>query len=141
MDGWVVDHRYEIVNDGWAVMAHDYSGIKSRGDYTKYPEATAHGHMEAKKMGYHLIYDRMPDGSQMKNPEATSHFLWNAVQRRVLSYLLAKKSTRGVSAPRVTPTEVRLCGTWEWTPGQGDRCLFWDWMDQLLQGPSRMDAQ
>ena len=91
----------------------------SRVAITQNIRALAHGHMEAKKMGYHLIYDRMPDGSQMKNPEATSHFLWNAVQRRVLSYLLAQqeKSTRGVSAPRVTPTGVRLCGTWEWTPG------------------------
>ena len=89
MGGPAIDRAY--VNDGWAVMAHDYSGITSRPHYTKYPVALAHGHMEAGKMGYSLIYDRMPDGSDLTDPKATSHYLWNAVQRRALSYLLAQK--------------------------------------------------
>jgi hypothetical protein len=112
MGGPAIDMKY--VNDGWAVMAHDYSGINTRSDYTKYPDALAHGHMEAKKMGHALIYDRMPDGSQTTNPKATSHYLWNAVQRRALSYLLAQKEVD--PAPRVTPMGVRLCGTLEWIP-------------------------
>ncbi len=91
--GWMgapaIDMAY--VNEGWAVMAHDYSGITKRPHYTKYPEALRHGHMEARKMGFSLIYDRMPDGSQLTDPKATSHYLWNAVQRRALSYLLAQK--------------------------------------------------
>ena len=116
MGGPAIDMKY--VNDGWAVMAHDYSGIKSRGDYTKYPEALAHGHMEAKKMGYHLIYDRMPDGSQMKNPKATSHFLWNAVQRRVLSYLLAQKE---VDPGRIGAKGYSYGGTIMWNLGMDPR--------------------
>ena len=116
MGGPAIDMKY--VNDGWAVMAHDYSGIKSRGDYTKYPEALAHGHMEAKKMGYHLIYDRMPDGSQMKNPKTTSHFLWNAVQRRVLSYLLAQQE---VDPGRIGAKGYSYGGTIMWNLGMDPR--------------------
>ena len=89
MGGPAIDKGF--VEDGWAVLAHDYSGINTRSNYTKYPLALAHGHMEAKKMGHSLIYDRMPDGSQLTNPKATSHYLWNAVQRRALSYLLSQK--------------------------------------------------
>ena len=90
----------------------------SRGDYTKYPEALAHGHMEAKKMGYQLIYDRMPDGSQMKNPKATSHFLWNAVQRRVLSYLLAQQE---VDPGRIGAKGYSYGGTIMWNLGMDPR--------------------
>lgn len=79
------------VHDGWAVLSHDYSGITSRAHYTKYPEALAHGYMEAKQMGHQLIYSRMPDGSQLTNPKATSHYLWNAIQRRALSYLATQE--------------------------------------------------
>lgn len=75
--GWMgrpaIDMKY--VNEGWAVMAHDYSGINQRSDYTKYPEALAHGHMDWKTKGYKLIYDRMPDGRQTTNPKETSHYL------------------------------------------------------------------
>lgn len=90
--GWygapVIDLKY--VRDGWAVLSHDYSGIK-REHYTVYPEKLVHGNMKARDMGYKLIYDSMPDGSQLTNPRATSHFLWNAIQRRALSYLIAQK--------------------------------------------------
>jgi len=91
--GWMGGPRPDMsyVNDGWAVMAHDYSGITTRPHFTRYPEALSHGHMEARKMGHALIYDRMPDGNQLTDPKATSHYLWNAVQRRALSYLLAQK--------------------------------------------------
>jgi len=117
MDGSSRD-RYEYVNDGWAVMAHDYSGINTRGDYTKYPDALAHGHMEAKKMGHALIYDRMPDGSQTTNPKATSHYLWNAVQRRALSYLLAQKE---VDPDRIGAKGYSYGGTIMWNLGMDPR--------------------
>lgn len=91
--GWMGSPRPDMnfVNDGWAVMSHDYSGITNRPHFTKYPEALGHGHMDAKEKGFSLIYDTMPDGSELTDPKATSHYLWNAVQRRVLSYLLAQK--------------------------------------------------
>lgn len=111
--GWMgapaIDPAY--VRDGWAVLAHDYSGITSRLHSTKYPKALAHGHMEAGKMGFSLIYDRMPDGSQLTDPKATSHYLWNAVQRRALSYLLAQK---GVDASRVGAKGYSYGGTIMW---------------------------
>ena len=116
MGGPAIDMNY--VNDGWAVMAHDYSGINKRSDYTQYPDALAHGHMEAKKMGHALIYDRMPDGSQTTNPKATSHYLWNAVQRRALSYLLAQKE---VDAGRIGAKGYSYGGTIMWNLGMDPR--------------------
>jgi dienelactone hydrolase len=116
MGGPAIDMKY--VKDGWAVMAHDYSGINTRSDYTKYPDALAHGHMEAKKMGYALIYDRMPDGSQTTNPKATSHYLWNAVQRRALSYLLAQKE---VDLDRIGAKGYSYGGTIMWNLGMDPR--------------------
>ncbi|MDG1139622.1 MAG: prolyl oligopeptidase family serine peptidase [Opitutales bacterium] len=116
MGGPAIDMKY--VNDGWAVMAHDYSGINKRSDYTKYPNALAHGHMEAKKMGHALIYDRMPDGSQTTNPKATSHYLWNAVQRRALSYLLAQKE---VDLDRIGAKGYSYGGTIMWNLGMDPR--------------------
>ena len=116
MGGPAIDMKY--VNDGWAVMAHDYSGINKRSDYTQYPNALAHGHMEAKKMGHQLIYDRMPDGSQTTNPKATSHYLWNAVQRRALSYLLAQKE---VDPNRIGAKGYSYGGTIMWNLGMDSR--------------------
>lgn len=34
--------------------------------------------MQARKMGFSLIYERMPDGSRLTDPKATSRYLWNA---------------------------------------------------------------
>jgi dienelactone hydrolase len=116
MGGPAIDMKY--VKDGWAVMAHDYSGINTRSDYTKYPDALAHGHMEAKKMGHALIYDRMPDGSQTTNPKATSHYLWNAVQRRTLSFLLAQKE---VDPDRIGAKGYSYGGTIMWNLGMDPR--------------------
>jgi len=79
------------VKEGWAVMSHDYSGLTNRQHHTQYPRAMMHGCMDARAKGFSLIYDRMPDGSQLTDPKATSHYLWNAIQRRALSYLLTQK--------------------------------------------------
>lgn len=110
--GWMggpgIDMDY--VNDGWAVMAHDYSGI-TRPHYTKYPKALGHGYMDARKMGHSLIYAKMPDGSQLIDPTATSHYLWNAIQRRALSYLIAQKE---VDADRIGAKGFSYGGTIMW---------------------------
>lgn len=98
------------VKDGWAVMAHDYSGIE-RPNYTKYPKGLAHGYMKAREMGHKLIYDKMPDGSQLKDPKATSHYLWNAIQRRALSYLIAQKE---VDKTRIGAKGYSYGGTIMW---------------------------
>jgi len=118
--GWMgapsLDMSY--VNDGWAVLAHDYSGITKRSHYTKYPEALRHGHMEARSMGHTLIYDRMPDGSQLTDLKATSHYLWNAVQRRALSYLLAQQE---VDSGRIGAKGYSYGGTIMWNLAMDSR--------------------
>ena len=116
MGGPSIDKGF--VEDGWAVLAHDYSGINTRSHYTKYPLDLAHGHMEAKKMGHSLIYDRMPDGSQLTNPKATSHYLWNAVQRRALSYLLSQKE---VDKNRIGAKGYSYGGTIMWNLAMDER--------------------
>ena len=69
-------------------------------------------------MGHALIYDRMPDGSQTTNPKATSHYLWNAVQRRALSYLLAQKE---VDPDRIGAKGYSYGGTIMWNLGMDSR--------------------
>ena len=69
------------------------------------------------KMGYQLIYDRMPDGSQMKTLRHFSFFMECRATEGSQLFLFAQQEVDpGVSALRVTPTGVRLCGIWEWTP-------------------------
>ena len=109
MGGPSIDKQY--VNDGWAVISHDYSGLTKRPHHTKYPPELGHGHMDAKEKGYTLIYDKMPDGSQTTDPKATSHYLWNAIQRRVLSYLLAQKE---VDSSRIGAKGYSYGGTIMW---------------------------
>ncbi len=109
MGGPSIDMQY--VNDGWAVISHDYSGLTKRSQHTKYPPKLGHGHMDAKEKGFALIYDKMPDGSQTTNPKATSHYLWNAIQRRVLSYLLAQKE---VDSSRIGAKGYSYGGTIMW---------------------------
>ena len=109
MGGPSIDMQY--VKDGWAVISHDYSGLSHRGNYTKYPKEMGHGYMDAKKQGYSLIYDRMPDGSQLTDPKQTSHYLWNAIQRRALSYLLAQKE---VDSTRIGAKGYSYGGTIMW---------------------------
>ena len=116
MGGPAIDQGY--VNDGWAVMAHDYSGLTKREHHTKYPKTMGHGHMDAREKGFKLIYDSMPDGSQMIDPKATSHYLWNAIQRRALSYLLAQKE---VDPDRIGAKGYSYGGTIMWNMGMDPR--------------------
>ena len=108
MGGPSIDMQY--VKDGWAVLSHDYSGLSHRGNYTSIEEM-GHGYMDAKKLGYSLIYDRMPYGSQLTDPKQTSHYLWNAIQRRALSYLLAQKE---VDSSRIGAKDIPTGGTIMW---------------------------
>lgn len=115
--GWMsyprIDDSY--VQDGWAVMAHDYRGKSSKSTAeqppTIYPEALSHGHMEPTFNNSKLIYSNLPDGSPITAPEQTSHYLWNAIQRRVLSYLLAQKE---VDKTRIGAKGYSYGGTLMW---------------------------
>jgi len=74
--------------------------------------------MDAREKGFKLIYDSMPDGSQMIDPKATSHYLWNAIQRRALSYLLAQKE---VDPDRIGAKGYSYGGTIMWNMGMDPR--------------------
>lgn len=115
--GWMsyprIDDSY--VQDGWAVMAHDYRGKSSQSKpdqpFTQYPEAMSHGHMEPKFNNSKLINATLPDGSQVTAPEQTSDYLWYAIQRRVLSYLLAQKE---IDKTRIGAKGYSYGGTLMW---------------------------
>ena len=109
MGGPAIDKAY--VNEGWAVLAHDYSGLTKRTHHTKYPKRLAHGNMDARDKGFSLIYSRMADGSEMTDPKTTSHYLWNVIQRRSLSYLLAQKE---VDPDRIGAKGYSYGGTIMW---------------------------
>ena len=108
--GWYASPRLSMdyVMDGWAVLAHDYAGYKFEGrqHYTKYPEKLSHGNMKGP-----LVYTKMPNGSQLTDPKATSHYLWNAIQRRALSYLMAQKE---VDPKRIGAKGYSYGGTIMW---------------------------
>ncbi len=90
--GWMglaaIDEAY--VKDGWAVLAHDYCGKSgNRPHFTKYPPGMEYGNMDA-ATGYR-VKDKLPDKTNITSPTQTDDYLWYAVQRRVLSYLIAQK--------------------------------------------------
>ena len=122
--GWMsyprIDDSY--VKDGWAVMAHDYRGKSSKTTaaqpFTIYPQSLNYGHMEPKINNSKLIYSILPDGSPVTAPEQTSHYLWNAIQRRVLSYLLAQKE---VDKTRIGAKGYSYGGTLMWNLAMDSR--------------------
>ncbi|MFM8981451.1 MAG: alpha/beta hydrolase family protein, partial [Spartobacteria bacterium] len=88
--GWYAPTRLDmdLVNEGWAVLAHDYCGKKEgRDHYTKYPKELVYGNMDQQSAN--------PEGykpfDQVTKPSQASDYLWYAIQRRALSYLLAQK--------------------------------------------------
>ena len=90
--GWMglaaIDEAY--VKDGWAVLAHDYCGKSgNRPHFTKYPPGMEYGNMDA-ATGYR-VKDKLPDKTNITSPTQTDDYLWYAVQRLVLSYLIAQK--------------------------------------------------
>lgn len=104
----------EYVNDGWAVMAHDYCGQKdNRPHYTRYPQKLDHGRMEAK-----TIHAKLPGGAEITDPKQTSHYLWFAIERRVLTYLLSQKE---VDKTRVGARGYSYGGTLMWNLGMDPR--------------------
>lgn len=110
--GWMgrpsIDMDY--VNNGWAVMSHDYCGkTGDRPRFTKYPEKLRYGNMD-KKVGYR-IKSKLPDGSFITDPKQTDDYLWYMIQRRVLSYLLKQKE---VDANRIGAKGYSYGGTIMW---------------------------
>lgn len=117
--GWMgapnINNSY--VNDGWAVMAHDYCGnTGDRKYYTKYPDRFRYGNMDA-KMGP-VIHDSLPDGKPISDPKQTSEYLWYAIERRVLSYLEQQKE---VDKNRLGASGYSYGGTLMWALGTDPR--------------------
>ena len=110
--GWMgaaePDRRF--VEDGWAVMAHDYCGrTGDRPHFTKYPEKLRHGNMDRTVAGPVRAQDL--DGKQITDPRQTSDYVWYAIQRRVLSYLEQQKE---VDDARLGATGYSYGGTLMW---------------------------
>jgi hypothetical protein len=110
--GWMsrpsIDMEY--VNNGWAVMSHDYCGkTGDRSQYTKYPENLRYGNMDV-DVGYR-IKSKLPDGSFIADPKQTDDYLWYVIQRRVLSYLLKQKE---VDSNRIGAKGYSYGGTIMW---------------------------
>ena len=117
--GWYAFPRLDmdLVNDGWAVLAHDYCGKKEgRPHYTKYPKELVYGNMDQKSAnpeGYQPF-----DPAQITKPSQTPDYLWSAIQRRALSYLLAQKE---VDKSRIGAKGYSYGGTIIWNLGMDPR--------------------
>lgn len=100
----------KFVDDGWAVMAHDYCGrTGDRPYFTKYPESLRHGNMDRTVAG--PVRSETLDGAAITDPKQTSDYLWYAIQRRVLSYLEQQKE---VDRTRLGATGYSYGGTLMW---------------------------
>ena len=118
--GWMskagIDMSY--VNDGWAVMSYDYCGKSDgRPEYTKYPESLRHGNMDKAASGG-TINSQRHDGSFITDPSQTSDFIWYALQRRVLSYMLSQKE---VDSDRIGAKGYSYGGSIIWNLGMDPR--------------------
>ena len=119
MHGWMGAPNVikEYVDDGWAVMAHDYCGkTRDRPQYTRYPEKLRHGNMDAKVCG--PVRSTTLEGKEITDPRQTSDFIWYAIQRRVLSYLAQRKE---VDPTRLGATGYSYGGTLIWHLGTDPR--------------------
>ncbi len=117
--GWMgrpaIDKGY--VNDGWAVLAHDYCGKSgTRDHYTKYPDSLIHGHMDRKEGP--PVWDSKKDRKSITHYNESSDYLWYAIQRRALSYLLAQKE---VDKTRIGAKGYSYGGTIMWNLGMDSR--------------------
>lgn len=107
----------DFVDDGWAVMAHDYCGrYDNRPHFTKYPESLRHGNMEPKAGP--PIHDTKPDGESITDPKQSSDYLWYAIERRVLSYLERQQE---VDKSRLGARGYSYGGTLLWPLGTDPR--------------------
>jgi dienelactone hydrolase len=110
--GWMgaAEPDRKFVEDGWAVMAHDYCGkTGTRPHFTRYPEKLWHGNMDRTVAGPVRAQDL--DGKQITDPKQTSDYVWYAIQRRVLSYLEQQKE---VDRTRLGATGYSYGGTLMW---------------------------
>ncbi len=110
--GWMgaAEPDRKFVEDGWAVMAHDYCGkTGARPHFTGYPEKLRHGNMDRTVAGPVRAQDL--DGKQTTDPKQTSDYVWYAIQRRVLSYLEQQKE---VDRTRLGATGYSYGGTLMW---------------------------
>lgn len=117
--GWmsVANIDKEYVENGWAVMAHDYCGrTRDRKEYTKYPESLRHGNMD-REIGP-PIWSETPDKKSITDPKQTSDYLWYAIERRVLSYLEQQKE---VDKTRLGAKGYSYGGTIMWALGTDPR--------------------
>ncbi|NLR93321.1 NPCBM/NEW2 domain-containing protein [Flammeovirga agarivorans] len=117
--GWMsqphIDMNY--VNDGWAVLAHDYCGkTGDRPHYTKYPESLKYGNIDNKE-GYR-IKNKLPDGSLITDPKQTDDYLWYVLQRRALSYLYQQKE---IDTDKIGAKGYSYGGTLMWNLGMDKR--------------------
>ena len=107
----------EFVQDGWAVMAHDYCGkTAGRTHFTRYPQRLRHGNMDRAE-GFH-VNGTLADGRQVTDPRQGSDYLWYALQRRVLSYLECQKE---VDRSRLGARGYSYGGTLMWNLGTDPR--------------------
>lgn len=118
--GWMsragIDMSY--VNDGWAEMSYDYCGkTDDRPQFTKYPESMRYCNMDRQVSGG-AINAQLKDGSSITDPRQTSDYVWYALQRRVLSYLLAQKE---VDKSRIGAKGFSYGGTIIWNLGMDPR--------------------
>jgi len=118
--GWYGSPRisHDYVNGGWAVLAHDYAGkFEGRQHYTRYPKKLRHGNMNP-KAGGGAINSRLPGRKSITDHTQTSDYLWYAIQRRALSYLLAQKE---VDPTRIGAKGYSYGGTIMWNLGMDPR--------------------
>lgn len=110
--GWMgaAEPDRKFVEDGWAVMAHDYCGkTGARPHFTGYPEKLRHGNMDRTVAG--PARAKGLDGKEITDPKQTSDYVWYAIQRRVLSYLEQQKE---VDRTRLGATGYSYGGTLMW---------------------------
>ena len=117
--GWMgapsVDMSY--VNEGWAVLAHDYCGkAHNRTHHTKYPKRLQHGNMDRGEGP--PIWDHTSGRDPITDYRQSSDYMWYAIQRRALSYLLAQKE---VDASRIGAKGYSYGGTVMWNLAMDSR--------------------
>lgn len=103
----------DYVNEGWAVLAHDYAGELNNQHYTKYPEELSHGNMKRQP-----VWTKYRDGTSIADPKEASDYIWSAIQRRALSFLLTQKE---VDAERIGAKGFSYGGTIMWNLGMDSR--------------------
>ena len=97
------------VEEGWAVMAHDYCGQVPGRAFTRYPERFRHGNMD--KDAGPPIHDSLSAGQPITDVKQSSDYLWVAIERRVLSYLERQNEVDpSLSEPLAILMAAPLCG-------------------------------